>query len=75
MARPSFPLTTPSQRRLLFQMWEATGNVEYACRVAVKRRTCAASPAIGRVCPQAAGSGPLVADVGMAHAYEEALAV
>ncbi len=40
MARTHFPQTTPSQRRLLFETWEATGNVEEACRVAhVGRRT------------------------------------
>jgi hypothetical protein len=40
MARTHFPRTTPSQRRLLFETWEATGDVEHACRVAhVGRRT------------------------------------
>jgi transposase len=40
MARTYFPLTTPSQRRLLFATWEATGDVAEACRVAhVGRRT------------------------------------
>jgi transposase len=40
MARTYFPLTTPSQRRLLFETWQATGDVEHACRVAhVGRRT------------------------------------
>ena len=40
MARTYFPLTTPSQRRLLFETWQATGNIEQACRVAhVGRRT------------------------------------
>ncbi len=40
MARTHFPLTTPSQRRLLFETWEATGDVDRACRVAhVGRRT------------------------------------
>ncbi len=40
MARTHFPQTTPSQRRLLFKTWEATGNVDQACRVAhVGRRT------------------------------------
>jgi hypothetical protein len=40
MARTYFPLTTPSQRRLLFETWQATGDVEQACRVAhVGRRT------------------------------------
>ena len=34
MARPHFPRTTPSQRRLLFETWEATGDVGHACRVA-----------------------------------------
>ncbi len=35
-----FPLTTPSQRRLLFETWEATGDVALACRTAhVGRRT------------------------------------
>jgi transposase len=40
MARPYYPLTTPSQRRLLFETWQATGDIEQACRVAhVGRRT------------------------------------
>jgi hypothetical protein len=40
MARTHYPRTTPSQRRLLFETWEATGEVERACRVAqVGRRT------------------------------------
>ncbi len=40
MPRTHFPQTTASQRRLLFEAWEATGNVEEACRVAhVGRRT------------------------------------
>jgi hypothetical protein len=40
MARTYFPLTTPSQRRLLFATWQATGEVAQACRVAhVGRRT------------------------------------
>lgn len=40
MARTYFPLTTPPQRRLLFETWQATGDVERACRVAhVGRRT------------------------------------
>lgn len=35
-----FPLTTAQQRRLLFETWEATGNVTRACRTAhVGRRT------------------------------------
>jgi transposase len=35
-----FPLTTAQQRRLLFETWEATGNVSLACRIAhVGRRT------------------------------------
>jgi transposase len=35
-----FPLTTAQQRRLLFETWEATGNVTLACRTAhVGRRT------------------------------------
>jgi len=32
--RVHFPRTTPSQRRLLFETWEATGAVEAACRTA-----------------------------------------
>lgn len=40
MARTHFPRTTPSQRRLLFETWQGTGDVEHACRVAhVGRRT------------------------------------
>jgi Homeodomain-like domain len=40
MTRTHFPRTTPSQRRLLFETWEATGNVDDACRAAhVGRRT------------------------------------
>ena len=40
MARTHFPQTTPSQRRLLFATWEATGDVGEACRVAhMGRRT------------------------------------
>jgi transposase len=35
-----FPLTTAQQRRLLFETWEATGDVDQACRTAhVGRRT------------------------------------
>lgn len=35
-----FPLTTGQQRRLLFETWEATGDVDLACRTAhVGRRT------------------------------------
>lgn len=38
--RTYFPLTTASQRRLLFETWEATRDVEVACRRAhVGRRT------------------------------------
>jgi transposase len=38
--RVHFPRTTPSQRRLLFQTWEATGDVALACRTAhVGQRT------------------------------------
>lgn len=38
--RIHFPLTTAPQRRLLFETWEATGDVELACRTAhVGRRT------------------------------------
>ena len=29
-----FPRTTPAQRKLLFETWEATGNVPAACQVA-----------------------------------------
>lgn len=32
--RIHFPLTTAQQRRLLFETWEATGDVEVACRTA-----------------------------------------
>src|SRR5439155_11391987 len=32
--RIHFPLTTPQQRRLLFETWQATGDVELACRTA-----------------------------------------
>jgi len=35
-----FPLTTAQQRRLLFETWEATGDVDLACQKAhVGRRT------------------------------------
>jgi transposase len=38
--RIHFPLTTPQQRRLLFETWEATGDVALACHTAhVGRRT------------------------------------
>src|SRR6266540_637289 len=38
--RIHFPLTTAQQRRLLFETWQATGNVTHACRSAhVGRRT------------------------------------
>ncbi|MBM7846764.1 helix-turn-helix domain-containing protein [Herpetosiphon giganteus] len=38
--RIHFPLTTAQQRRLLFETWEATGDVMLACRTAhVSRRT------------------------------------
>jgi homeodomain-containing protein len=38
--RIHFPLTTAQQRRLLFETWLATGDVELACRTAhVGRRT------------------------------------
>jgi hypothetical protein len=38
--RVHFPRTTPSQRRLLFETWEATGDVALACRTAhVGQRT------------------------------------
>lgn len=30
--RTYYPVTTAQQRRLLFEIWEATGNVEEACR-------------------------------------------
>ena len=42
MARPPvhFPFTPPSQRRLLFETWQATGDLEVACQTAhVGRRT------------------------------------
>ena len=40
MTRTYFPLTTASQRRLLFETWPATGEVAQACAVAhVGRRT------------------------------------
>jgi len=32
--RIHFPLTTAPQRRLLFETWEATGDVDLACRTA-----------------------------------------
>ncbi|MCC9078738.1 hypothetical protein FKZ61_021820, partial [Litorilinea aerophila] len=32
--RTHFPHTTPQQRKLLFETWEATGNVTLACRKA-----------------------------------------
>jgi transposase len=32
--RTYFPPTTPQQRKLLFEIWEATGNVTEACREA-----------------------------------------
>jgi transposase len=32
--RIHFPMTTAPQRRLLFETWEATGDVELACRTA-----------------------------------------
>lgn len=38
--RIHFPLTTAQQRRLLFETWQATGDVAVACRTAhVGRRT------------------------------------
>ena len=38
--RIHFPLTTAQQRRLLFETWQATGDVALACRTAhVGRRT------------------------------------
>ncbi|SRR6266511_2694384 len=38
--RIHFPLTTAPQRRLLFETWQASGNVTLACRTAhVGRRT------------------------------------
>ena len=40
MTRTYFPRTTPSQRRLLFETWQATGDLAHACQVAhVGRRT------------------------------------
>jgi len=40
MSSPHFPLTTAQQRRLLFETWQANGNVTLACRTAhVGRRT------------------------------------
>jgi hypothetical protein len=40
MAGTHFPRTTPSQRRLLFETWQATRNVTHACQVAhVGQRT------------------------------------
>ncbi len=40
MARTSVPLTTPSQRRLLCETWQTTGDGARACQVAhVGRRT------------------------------------
>jgi transposase len=40
MTRTYFPRTTPSQRRLLFETWQATGDIVHACQVAhVGRRT------------------------------------
>ena len=40
MPRTYFPLTTAPQRRLLFETWQATGDVARACAVAhVGRRT------------------------------------
>lgn len=32
--RIHFPMTTAQQRRLLFETWEATGDVDLACRTA-----------------------------------------
>jgi len=32
--RTYFRLTTPQQRKLLFEIWEATGDVDKACRTA-----------------------------------------
>ncbi len=38
--RTHFPRTTPSQRRLLFETWQATKNITAACQVAhVSRQT------------------------------------
>ena len=34
MSRTYFPQTTPSQRRLLFETWEASGDIGTACRTA-----------------------------------------
>jgi hypothetical protein len=40
MVRTYYPLTTPAQRRRLFETWEATGDIAHACRVVhVGRRT------------------------------------
>ncbi len=40
ITRTHFRSTTPQQRRLLFETWQATGNVTLACRTAhVGRRT------------------------------------
>ncbi len=40
MTRTCFPQTTPSQRRLLFETWEANGDIGVACRtVHVGERT------------------------------------
>jgi transposase len=37
--RTYFGFTTPQQRKLLFETWEATGNIDEACRTArVSRR-------------------------------------
>ena len=32
--RTHFPRTTPDQRRLLFETWQATKNISHACQVA-----------------------------------------
>jgi hypothetical protein len=38
--RTYFPFTSAAQRRLLFEVWEATGNIAVACqRAHVGRRT------------------------------------
>jgi transposase len=38
--RTHFPRTTPDQRRLLFETWQATGTITKACQVAhVSRQT------------------------------------
>jgi len=34
MSRTYFPQTTPSQRRLLFETWKASGDSGAACRTA-----------------------------------------